>query len=92
METCKCGSNQFVYQLKIIATNRPNPKPWDAKFIPQIQIRCLSCDAFIRQERQTQEVVDQLTLHLEDQRFTKSGSVNNTVILVKKRIKRSLFD
>ena len=95
MEKCTCGNTTFVYCLKIQATNRPNPRPWDAKYIPIIQLRCFACDKFIQTEKQTPELIDTINQHLEDQRFFKTAYKESTFVIVKKRlpkVQKSIFD
>ncbi len=72
-----CSYDHFCASVKLIATNRPNPRPWDAKYIPQIQLRCANCNKFQKIMTQTPELISEINEELTPQRFLLLDSTVN---------------
>lgn len=60
----ECTSDQKIFTLKLIPTNKANPY-WP-KYIPQIKEICGDCGRYIRFAPQTTELIDKFNKALQE--------------------------
>jgi len=64
-DSTHCDHSTFVRTLKLVPTNRPDRKFYPT-YIPQVQKRCFDCDQFIKFEKQTPELIEELNKKLAE--------------------------